>query len=331
MIQHRNCTTRTTHNFIRRALGNWQGKRACLSFFSRLAIVIGLGAAMMSCPSGAFAQEGGPVARWSFDNTTGPVVRDAASGTEDKVEGFYQYVAGVSGNGLRFDGYTTGVVRKAENAPKLHGSFSVEGWIALDTYPWNWVPVVDQEKDQQSGYFFGVDALGHVGLQVDVDGIWYSVTSTDQIPLKKWAQITGTYEENRGLAIYLDGREVGRLDVRGALLPAEMQDLVIGRVREPLPPFPSFAINPWYPVWYSLDGILDEVAIYDRSLSGEEVQRTYVSAHAPRRGSYPLAGASLGPSRSRSFRRLLLHPEVRGHLGQAPAHWPGFRCGGSLR
>ena len=46
----------------------------------------------------------------------------------------------------------------------------------------------------------------------------------------------------------------------------------MGRVREPLPPFPSFSLNPWNPVWYSLDGILDEVAIYDRSLSGEEVQ-----------------------------------------------------------
>ena len=281
MIQHPICATSTADNCIRQVLGNWRCERACLSFFSRLALVVFLGAAMMPFPAGAFAQEGAPVARWSFENATGPAVRDTASGTEDKVGGFYQYVAGVSGNGLRFDGYTTSVVRKAENAPRLHGSFTVEAWIALDTYPWNWIPVIDQETDQQAGYFFGVDALGHVGLQVDIDGIWYSVTSTDQIPLKKWAQITGTFEENRGLAIYLDGREVGRLDARGAMLPADMQDLVIGRVREPLPPFPSFAINPWHPVWYSLDGILDELAIYDRSLSGEEVQRTYASAHAP--------------------------------------------------
>ena len=61
-------------------------------------------------------------------------------------------------------------------------------WIR---YPWNWIPVVDQEKDQQAGYFFGVDAMGHVSLQVDLDGVWQSVTSTAQLPLKKWAQIVG--------------------------------------------------------------------------------------------------------------------------------------------
>lgn len=232
-------------------------------------------------PPRARAQTAPPLARWSFDNTHGPTLRDAVSGVEDQVGGFYTFVPGVAGNGLRFDGYTTSVVRKAQDAPRLRQAFSITAWIALDVYPWNWIPVVDQEKDQQAGYFFGVDALGHVSLQVDVAGIWYSLTSTAQIPLKKWAQITGTYDANRGLAIYLDGKEAGQLAVQGAMLPADMMDLLIGRVREPLPPFPSFAINPWHPVWYSLDGILDEIAIYDGSLSAEEVQSAYASAHAP--------------------------------------------------
>jgi hypothetical protein len=217
------------------------------------------------------------------------------SGTEDKVGGFYKYVPGVSGNGLRFDGYTTSVVRKAESAPKLHGSFSVAAWIALDTYPWNWMPVVDQEEDRQSGYFFGVDALGHVSLQVSVDGVWQTVTSTAQIPLKKWAHITGTYGENRGLTIYLDGKEVGSLAVSGPMMTAATQDLLIGRVREPMLPFPSFSISPRYPVWYSLDGILDEVAIYNRSLSAEEIQQAYASAHAPEGEVIPWPVLPSGP------------------------------------
>jgi hypothetical protein len=277
---------------IRRARGN---------FLSRLATVLFLTATTVPCMKEAFAEEGGPVARWSFDNANGPTVRDAVSGTGDEVGGFYKYVPGVYGDALRFDGYTTSVVRKAEHAPKLRHSFSVEAWIALDTYPWNWVPVVDQEKDQQAGYFFGVDALGHVGLQVDVGGIWYSLTSTTQIPLKRWAQITGTYDENGGLAIYLDGKEVGHLAASGPMLPAETVDLLIGRVREPLPPFPSFAINPWNPVWYSLDGILDNVAIYDRSLSPEEIQSAYASAHAPAGEALPWPVLPSGPSGAGTF------------------------------
>lgn len=232
-------------------------------------------------PCNGLAQTPGPVARWPFDNASGPSVRDTVSGIEDKIGGFYKYVAGVSGQGLRFDGYTTSVVCKAEDSPKLRHSFSVTAWMALNVYPWNWVPIVDQEKDQQAGYFLGVDALGHLGLQADINGIWYSLTSNAQIPLKRWVQIAGVYDEDQGLAIYLDGKEVGRLAAHGRLLPADMMDLLIGRVRTPLPPFPSFASAPWYPIWYSLDGILDDVALYDRSLSLGEIQSMYDSAHAP--------------------------------------------------
>jgi len=265
------------------------------------AIVIFFWASTMLLASAAFAQDAGPVARWSFDNARGPSVRDAVSGSEDKVEGFYKYVPGASGNGLRFDGYTTSVVRKAKDTPRLRHAFTVEAWIALSVYPWNWAPIVDQEKDQQAGYFFGVDALGHVGLQVDIDGTWCSVTSNVQLPLKKWAHVAGTFDETGGLALYMDGKEVGRLAVRGTMLPAEMLDLVIGRVREPLPPYPSITISPWYPVWYSLDGILDEVAIYDRSLTADELQSAYASAHAPAGEVIPWPVLPSGPSGAGPF------------------------------
>ena len=32
--------------------------------------------------------------------------------------------------------------------------------MAIQTYPWNWVAIVDQEKDHHSGYYFGIDAQG---------------------------------------------------------------------------------------------------------------------------------------------------------------------------
>ena len=263
---------------------------------SNIAVLVLLGLALMTISNPALAQDAGPVARWSFDNVTGPVARDSVAGIDDKVGGFYKSVPGVSGNGLRFDGYTTSVVRKADAAPKIHGSFSVEAWIALDTYPWNWLPVVDQEEDHQTGYFFGLDAFGHVSLQVSVDGVWKTVTSTAQIPLKKWAHVTGTYEENHALTIYLDGKEVGSIPVSGPMLTAEKQDLIIGRVREPELPFPSFSISPHNAVWYSLDGIVDDVAIYDRPLTATEVQQNYASVHAPAGDVIPWPVLPSGPS-----------------------------------
>jgi hypothetical protein len=157
----------------------------------------------------------------------------------------------------------------------------VEAWVALDTYPWNWVPLVDQEEYQQNGYFFGIDAFGHLGLQVAIDRKWYSLTSTATLPLKKWTYVASTFDSMHGLAIYMDGKNIGELNARGKMTPTDKADLVLGRVRRPVLPFPSEAIHPRYPVRYSLDGILDEVKIYDRSLSAEEIRISYAATNAP--------------------------------------------------
>ena len=116
------------------------------------------------------------------------------------------------------------VIRTAKKAPHLADAFSVEAWVALNTLPWNWVPIVDQEQFQQVGYSFGIDAFGHLGLQVSVDGVWQSLYSTAQLPLKKWAHVVGTFDSTRGLAVYIDGKEVGRLPVEGSMKAAEHVD-----------------------------------------------------------------------------------------------------------
>ena len=106
-----------------------------MTTFSRLVIVAFTALSLVAFPTRVSAQAQGKVAGWSFDDVSGGNTRDTVSGTEDKVEGYYKSVPGATGKGLRFDGYTTSVVRKAENAPKVRDAFSVGAWVALDTYP----------------------------------------------------------------------------------------------------------------------------------------------------------------------------------------------------
>lgn len=264
-------------------------------------------------PAGAFAQDQGLVAEWSFEEVATPTARDIASGVEDKVAGFYKYVPGVTGMGLRFDGYTTQVIRTAEKAPQLNGAFSVEAWVALNTLPWNWVPIVDHELYQQVGYSFGIDAWGHVGLQLAVNGVWQSLVSTAELPLKKWAHVVGTFDPTRGLAIYIDGKEVGRLRITGNMKAPEHANLLIGRIREAVLPFPAETIRPVYPIWYALDGILDEVKIYSRSLSPEEVQKSVADAKAPAAEVLPwpvLPSGPPGPGRFGAYYATLKFEDV---------------------
>src|ERR1039458_7208769 len=134
MLRDPQCPTRTTQGSMRLTVA-LRRRHATTHFITSLAIYVILLVAMILIPGGVFAGERGPVARWSFDNATGPIVRDPASGTEDKVQGFYKYVAGVSGNGIRFDGYTTSRPSRARAAPQLRHSFSLEAWVALNVYP----------------------------------------------------------------------------------------------------------------------------------------------------------------------------------------------------
>ena len=85
---------------------------------------------------------------------------------QDEARGFEKIVSGVAGQALRFDGQTTAVVRPAAMMPRIGGAFSVEAWVALQTYPWTWCAIANQEKDRRAGYFFGVDPEGRFGLQV---------------------------------------------------------------------------------------------------------------------------------------------------------------------
>jgi Concanavalin A-like lectin/glucanases superfamily len=252
----------------------------------------------------AHGQGRGPIAHWSFVSSDDGTPRDSIRGVAGTLNGYYKYVAGVSGDALRFDGDTTSMMFPHPDAPGFgRNGFTVETWVALNAYPWNWVPVVDQEKELQEGFFFGIDAFGHVGLQASIDGQWHALTSQTSIPLKKWAHIAGTYENAVGrglLKIYLDGNQVGQMEVKGELTPSDA-DILIGRVRRSVIPFPQAAVHPNYPIWYSLDGILDEVEMYDRNLTPQEIANEYSAIKTPTNDVLPWPKMPSGPAGAGAF------------------------------
>jgi beta-fructofuranosidase len=154
-------------------------------------------------PSFVLAQTSGLVAEWSFNESSGQVVHDSVSGTDDAIGGLFKRVSGVSGNGLRFDGESTIVTRGYRGVPQTTAGVTADAWVAVNTYPWNWVPIVEQRREEQAGYSFGIDSFGHIGLKVAVGGQWWSLVSKSQLPLKKWSHVAGSYDPAKGMAIYV--------------------------------------------------------------------------------------------------------------------------------
>jgi Concanavalin A-like lectin/glucanases superfamily len=300
---------------------------------------------LLFIPAFVLAQDNGPVAEWLFNETSGQIAHDSVSGADDAIGGLFKRVNGVSGNGLRFDGETTVITRGSKGAPPTIKGVTVDAWVAVNTYPWNWVPIVENRREEQAGYFFGIDCFGHIGLKVAVNGQWWSLVSKSEVPLKKWAHVAGTYDPAKGMAIYLDGKSVGEFPVQGTLSAAEREDLVIGRTRDPI--LPAQWIHPKIPVRYSLDGILDEIRIYDRSLAAEEIAKQYATLHPPAGDVLPwpvLPSGPAGPGRFGAFyttlkyddmweepRRVAPNSDVIVRFDQAPIRmvfWQGTNYGG---
>jgi len=311
-------------------------------FMKRMVLAVWL---LMCIPTLLLAQNKGPVAGWSFNESSGQVARDSVSGMDDVISGLFKHVAGVSGNGLRFDGETTVVTRDHKGVPQTPAGVTLEVWVAVNTYPWNWVPVVEHRREEQAGYSFGIDSFGHFGLKIAVGGQWWSLVSKSQLPLKKWAHIAGSYDPAKGMAIYLDGALAGELALQGSLVPADREDLVIGRARDPI--LPAQWIHPKIPVRYSFDGILDDLRIYDRSLTADEIATVYAGVHPPSGDALPWPVLPSGPPGAGRFgafyttlkyddlwdepRRVATDSDVVVRFDQSPIRmvfWQGTNYGG---
>jgi hypothetical protein len=192
---------------------------------------------------------------WRFDEGKGSSTVEAVTGTADVIEG-PTWVAGSTNTGLLLDGKRGWVRRAASEAPLMTPDFTIEAWVALREYPEGWVPIVNQHRAPDAGFFFGVNDAGFFGLHVAVGGEWHVCNSDVTIPRSRWVHLAGVYTAGAGIQLYIDGQLAGGQWLTGRVPTADDVDLLIGRHNH------SAAV---------LNGIIDEVKIHNRGLSGMEL------------------------------------------------------------
>ncbi len=232
---------------------------------------------------------------WSFDEGSGETLSTALAKSGNKLEGMWRLLPGVKGHALEFDGYTTELSREGKDVPALGNAFTVSAWVALDYYPWNWLPVVDQSEFQQVGFSLAIDAFGHVGFGASVDGTWKQAISEESLPLKKWVHLTGTFRGDSGLTIFIDGKEAAHLNAPGNFWQARTAALILGRVRQAENTFPAWISRPVELSYFSLDGDLDEVSVREGAVTEAEDRAQVVAAAAPQGAVIPAAVLPSGP------------------------------------
>ena len=93
--------------------------------------------------------------------------------------------------------------------------------------------------------------------------------------MTEWSHIAGTFSKDSGISIYINGKQAARLPVKGTATFADDVNLQIGRNLTLLPPTGLTRPDVSFPAPHSFDGIIDELKIYGRALSGEEIKQMY--------------------------------------------------------
>jgi len=118
--------------------------------------------------------------------------------------------------------------------------------------------------DDQIGFFFGIDAFGHPGFNVAVNGIWRQLTSK---PTTAYQALFAHYRDLRsptGMAIYVNGKPAGSLNAPGRFFASRRTDLIVEEYATRNSPTPPGSMPFRDPVNYSFDGYLDRPRDYRR-------------------------------------------------------------------
>ena len=229
---------------------------------------------IIAVPFAAMCQK--PVAQWSFENIKDRNVIEAGTNIADTIEGNFDEAPGVAGKGLRLDGFTARVIRNGSDLKKPGSELTIEAWVSLGEYPWNWCPVLTTESNEVKGYRLMMGPLGEVSMQVAIGEQWISCTSeTEIMPLRKWMHLTGVYRAGKSLELYVNGNLAASLPISGSLTYPAKTKCIIGMVAEPEKPSDIHRTWGTLAEFYGLEGIIDEISVYDQAMCPEQVKASF--------------------------------------------------------
>ena len=219
-----------------------------------------------------------PMLYWDFENNENRSSIEVISGIADTLEGNFEEAEGIIGTGIRLDGFTTCLRRMAKHTKRPGDVFTIEAWVALGNYPWNWCPVLTTESNEVMGYRLMLGPLGQVSLHGAIDEQWVSCSSRQEVmPLREWMHIVGTYRANKDMVLYINGKRTASIPIQGKIRYPSRSECRIGMVATPGKPSDIHRTWGTVPAYFGIDGIVDEIKVYDEVLSGKQIVKKFNS------------------------------------------------------
>jgi len=227
--------------------------------------------ALAGLPAGVQAEgaDDGLVAEWCFDEGSGSVLKDSSGNGNDGMIYGATWVEGMYGNALSFGGVDDYVGMSTSSILNPDdGSWTVEAWINIPTHPRSdhiYPVMAKHDGDMDNGYSLHISGnTKTVNYMVDhYKGPVYKANSA--ISINTWYHVVGVLDRTTNtLKIIVNGFQTGSTPISelGTINPSNT--LWIGRYnRDGRSRFEYF------------NGIIDEVRIYNRALTADEIKEHY--------------------------------------------------------
>ncbi len=299
--------------------------------------------------TGAFvasAESEAPVAWWRFESVGDGMIFEEVGRLHDSISGNFKLVEGIRGASFEArrihdrhhaKGRAIAAFERVFHAGRLGGDCGLS--LELVSYPRSGR---DKRRRDISSALVRRAASG---LRLAAGGNWLEAVTETKLPLRSWSHVAAVYEMDSGIRLYVDGELAGELEVEGSMVAAPEMDLLVGMNRTKV--LPAHAVPPGagtLPSWFSLDGILDEVRIFDRALPPDEIKQTARDSRASAAPDIPPRVMPSGPPGPGPFGayyarlkyyeewdahwRVADHPDVVVRFDDNPARvvfWRGLR------
>ncbi len=209
-------------------------------------------------------------------------VTETVSGARFDVCGQFapECAAGVEGQSLRLDGYTSYVdATLGALLPAGSKAMTFSLWVALEAYP---IVRIDQQTSEQAAIATCLDETAKTGFgfYVATDGRWsfrtyvsgwaLEVAIATPLPVAQWNCLTATVDcTDRVATVYLNGEVVGTARCSGSMQYSGGR-FVIGRSPDEIVSGP-YVLN-------SINGLIDEMRVWDEALPAATIASWTTSA-----------------------------------------------------
>lgn len=228
-------------------------KKYGVRILSALAVAA-MGLALTAVNASAQEYPLGMISYWKFNEGSGTIAYDSVGGNHGTLVNGPVWTIGKIGGALRF-----GDVDNAVNVPaspdwELGSNWTIEAWLYPTSYSLGWCSTIYSWAEMPKWFQIYMDNSGQIIITTNTEDI--QTWTGQSIPLNQWSHLSAVSHDGL-VTVYINLQSAGS---KYATYPTGSSSIQFGGLTGPDREF---------------FGMIDEVAIYNRALSAEEIWQHY--------------------------------------------------------